>query len=387
MSYESKPLRVAVWSTGGIGSHLDRRHSAATRPRARGRLVHSPEKVGVDAGQLANGAPIGLLATSDTDALDRAQPDCVVYAASGPDRDRGIGPGLRSSPGGGHQCGYHELDPPHLSTGIRPRGRRPAETGDASGTGVDLRLGHRARICPGPARLVLTTQSSTIKSIKSTEIGLYDDYAVADVMMDGMGFGRPMDFEPFICMPGVVTHEWSGGLYMIADALGVEIQEVRESVERIPTSRTLQVACGTIEAGTSGAIRTRAIGVVEGNEALEIAHVTRMALDVAPEWPSTEHGVGYQIDIEGEPNIHCEMSCTLDDPARIGIKGMQARRGGHGGHSDAGRQRDSLRRGGPGGPAVIAGSQPHAAPQPLRTLSDPLNCAATSSGDVERLSR
>ena len=209
------------------------------------------------------------------------QPDCVVYAASGPDRDAASVPDyvrlLEAGINVVTTSSTRLIFPPVFDPVAGDQLRRATQAGRASiyASGIE----------PGFAldqlALVLTTQSSTIKSIKSTEIGLYDDYAVADVMMDGMGFGRPMDFEPFICMPGVVTHEWSGGLYMIADALGVEIQEVRESVERIPTSRTLQVACGTIEAGTSGAIRTRAIGVVEGNEALEIAHVTRMALDVA----------------------------------------------------------------------------------------------------------
>ncbi len=325
MSYESKnPLRVVVWSTGGIGSISIAAIQQRRDLELVGVWVHSPEKVGVDAGQLANGTPIGLPATNDTEALIAQQPDCVVYAASGPDRDAASVPDyvrlLEAGINVVTTSSTRLIFPPVFDPVAGDQLRRAAQAGRASiyASGIE----------PGFAldqlALVLTTQSSTIKSIKSTEIGLYDDYAVADVMMDGMGFGRPMDFEPFICMPGVVTHEWAGGLYMIADALGVEIQEVRESVERIPTSRTLQVACGTIEAGTSGAIRTRAIGVVEGYEALEIAHVTRMALDVAPEWPSTEHGVGYQIDIEGEPNIHCEMACTLDDPARLGIKGMQA---------------------------------------------------------------
>ena len=45
------------------------------------------EKVGKDAGELANGEPIGLAATNDADALIGLKPDCVIYAASGPERD------------------------------------------------------------------------------------------------------------------------------------------------------------------------------------------------------------------------------------------------------------------------------------------------------------
>jgi hypothetical protein len=37
-----------------------------------------------DAGELAGGQPIGVVATNDADALIELRPDCVVYAASGP---------------------------------------------------------------------------------------------------------------------------------------------------------------------------------------------------------------------------------------------------------------------------------------------------------------
>ena len=46
-----------------------------------------PDKVGKDAGELAGGEPLGLAATNDADALIALAPDCVVYAASGPERD------------------------------------------------------------------------------------------------------------------------------------------------------------------------------------------------------------------------------------------------------------------------------------------------------------
>ena len=50
------------------------------------------DKVGKDAGELAGGEPIGVAATNDADALIALKPDCVVYAASGPERDAGAVP-------------------------------------------------------------------------------------------------------------------------------------------------------------------------------------------------------------------------------------------------------------------------------------------------------
>src|SRR5271154_1946533 len=79
--------RVVVWATGGIGSIAIR--TITNRPNLElvGVWVHSDEKVGKDAGELAYGEPIGVIATNDADALIALKPDCVVYAASGPERD------------------------------------------------------------------------------------------------------------------------------------------------------------------------------------------------------------------------------------------------------------------------------------------------------------
>src|SRR5438045_772211 len=79
--------RVVVWATGGIGSIAIRAIQRRPNLDLVGVWVHSAEKDGKDAGELANGEPIGLAATNDADALIALKPDCVIYAASGPERD------------------------------------------------------------------------------------------------------------------------------------------------------------------------------------------------------------------------------------------------------------------------------------------------------------
>jgi hypothetical protein len=170
--------------------------------------------------------------------------------------------------------------------------------------------------------LLLSTQSSSIRSIHAYEIGLYDDYPVTFVIKDAMGFGMPMDYQPLIATPGAIRESWSGQIRMLAGSFGVEIEDIRENFERETTDRTLEVAAGTIEAGTCGALRIQAIGVVDGRDAIIVDHVTRMAHDVAPEWPSAPHDLTHRVEIEGEPNISCDMSLSLGDAARWGIPGM-----------------------------------------------------------------
>ena len=228
--------RVVVWSTGGIGSIAIRAIHQRPNLDLVGVWVHSEEKVGKDAGELANGEPIGLATTNDADALIALKPDCVIYAASGPERDALAIPD------------YVKL----LSAGINvvttsttrlvnPHAYEPAEWRDqlaAAAKEGQVSL-YASGIEPGFAAdylpLVLTTQSSQIEKIHAYEIGLYDDYGVPDIMSDALGFGRPLDYQPWISFPGAISGEWQGQIRMVADALGVEVQEVRETFDRAVT--------------------------------------------------------------------------------------------------------------------------------------------------------
>jgi hypothetical protein len=79
---------------------------------------------------------------------------------------------------------------------------------------------------------------------------------------------------------------------------------------------------GTVEAGTCGALRMKAIGVVDGREAIVIEHVTRLAHDVAPDWPTGIGDLSYRVMITGDPDIDCTMAATLKDPRKAGVGGM-----------------------------------------------------------------
>jgi hypothetical protein len=156
--------------------------------------------------------------------------------------------------------------------------------------------------------LLMATQSKNIRSITATEVALNDHYPVADVMMDGMGFGRPLDFEPMLKTPGFIEMAWKAPISLVAKGLGVEVGEVRGYFDRQVSDRDIEVAFGTIQAGTCGAVRTRAAGVVNGREAIVIEHIIRMARDVAPDWPHSEFDATYRVDIVGDPDVHCEMT-------------------------------------------------------------------------------
>jgi hypothetical protein len=315
--------RVVVWATGGIGSIAIRAIDRRPDLDLVGVWVHSEEKVGKDAGELANGDPIGLAATNDAEALIALKPDCVIYAASGPERDAHAVPDYVKLLGAGINVvttSTTRLVNPHAYEPAEWRDQlvAAAKEGQASLYASGIEPGFAADYLP----LVLSTQSSVIEKIHSYEIGLYDDYGVPEIMINGMGFGQPLDFEPWVAIPGAIAGEWQGQLRLIADALGVELQEVREKFDRAATDRTLEVAMGTVDAGTCGALRMQAIGVVDGREAIVIEHVTRLAHDVAPDWPTGIGDLSYRVVITGDPDIDATLTANLRDPRRAGIEGM-----------------------------------------------------------------
>ena len=81
------PLRVVVWATGWVGSLAIRAVHRRPDLDLVGVWVHSEEKDGRDAGELAGLGDIGVVATRDADALLELAPDCVLYTASGPERE------------------------------------------------------------------------------------------------------------------------------------------------------------------------------------------------------------------------------------------------------------------------------------------------------------
>jgi len=321
----TSPLRTVVWSTGGVGSiAID---AIRGRPDLElvGVWVHSEGKVDQDAGVLAGVEPLGLAATDDADALIALKPDCVVYAASGPERDAGAVPdyvkfleaGINVVSTSSTSLVY---PPSYFSPEWRDQMQAAAEKGNVSF--------YASGIFPGfgsdQLALLLSTQSKKIRCLKVTEVALNDHYPVADVMMNGMGFGHPLDFEPLLKTPGFIEMAWRAPIHLMAAGLGVDVEEVRGTLDRRLTDRDIEVAFGTIKAGTCGAVSTRAVGVVNGREAIVVEHIIRMARDVAPDWLASEFDATYRVDIEGDPDIHCAMNVGAAEGHAAGHAAMVA---------------------------------------------------------------
>lgn len=310
----SEPLKVAVISTGWISSLAIR--AIVKRPHLElvGVWVHSPEKTGRDAGEVVGIDPIGVTTTNDLDDIITLKPDCVVYGAASAEMDaaavrdyvRLLNVGLNvvttNTPG----MMFPDRWIPELASQVR-------EAALAGGVTI-----YTSGIEPGFAgdqfAILLTTLSNRIRSIRAQEIFDYSAYPNRDLMVTAMGFGEPLDFTPLLELDGAQQFAWGPPIGLVAKALGVELDEVTESYERVITPRDLHVACGTIPAGTVGAVRAVTSGVVNGHPVITIEHINRMAPDLGPDWATAPNGT-YRLIIEGKPHMQCDLRLGTEDTA------------------------------------------------------------------------
>jgi 2,4-diaminopentanoate dehydrogenase len=201
-----------------------------------------------------------------------------------------------------HPAGYH--------AGVRATLELAAANGGASLYASGIEPGFAGDQLP----LTLLTLSDTVHTVRTQEIFLYHEYPVTFTIFDVFGFGKPLEYDAIMATSGAQAGTWGPPVRMIADRLGVELDEIRETYEKVVTPRRIDTAAGVIEAGTVGAVRFETIGVVNGRDAIVIEHVNRMADDLAPEWPSGRHGT-YRVIIEGVPNLQCELTIGTTETA------------------------------------------------------------------------
>ena len=145
------------------------------------------------------------------------------------------------------------------------------------------------------------------------EILNYATYDQPEVLFETMGFGKPLDHTPLLLFPGALSYAWGGAIHMIADALDIEVTELRERHEKASLDHDVDIDLGTIEANTMAGLRFEVAGVVGGEERIVVEHVTRVHDDVAPEWP-TGHGQGYyRIELTGSPSVNVDLELVGED--------------------------------------------------------------------------
>lgn len=304
-------LPTVVWGTGNVGRAAIRAVAAHPALDLTAVLVQDPAKVGRDAGRLAGlDHELGLAAVSDPEAVLADRPAAVVYACSGDVRPDAavadIVPALRAGCAVVTPSLYAMYDP----TSAPPALREPLEQAALQGGGALFVSG----IDPGWGNDVLPVLMAglcqQVEQVRCQEIFDYSTYDAPDAVRLSVGMGLAMDQVPMMVAPGVPTMVWGGQLRLMARALGARLDDIVERVERRALDADVTNGMGMFERGTQGGLRFEVQGIVDGRPRLVVEHVTRIAPEVAPDWPSpTDGGAGaHVVHITGRPNLTVTVS-------------------------------------------------------------------------------
>ena len=301
------------WGTGNVGIRSLRAIIGHPDLELVGLWVHSDNKVGVDAGELCGLPPVGVAATNDADALLALDADCVAYMATADLRPGEAVEDLSRILASGKNVVSTSVVPLiHPKTGekawVDTLEKACAEGGTSCWTsGIDPGFGND--LIP----IALLSACQEVRSVRVMEILNYDTYDQATVLFETMGFGQALDATPLLLFPGALTLAWGGVVGEIAEALGVEVDEIKEVSERQPAPERFSIPAGTVEKGTTAALRFEVQGIIEGRPAIVVEHVTRLRDDLAPEWPQPVAGGCYRILIDGYPSIQADVQLAGAD--------------------------------------------------------------------------
>lgn len=279
-------MRVAVWGSGNMGRAAIR--AVTAHPGLRLAALLSSARAGEDAGVVAGLGPLGVLASSDVDAVLATGLDAVV-----------VTPSLYA------MYDVHSA-PPSLAGPLRAAA---VEGGSALFvSGIDPGWGND--VLP----VLLSGLASTVTQIRCQELFDYSTYDAPEAVRGSVGMGGSMDEVPLMVAPGVPSMIWGGQLRLMARGLGMELDEIRETVERRALESDVTNAMGLFEAGTQGGLRFEVQGVVDDRVVLVIEHVTRIDPSVAPDWPApADGGAGaHTVVIEGDPRIVVSVEATAE---------------------------------------------------------------------------
>lgn len=300
-------LNVIQWSSGNVGKGVLRTVEERSDLNLMGLYVVSDAKAGLDAGEIAGVPANGIKATQSIDKILALDADVVIHTplpslVYGDDPNADIDNICRLLASGKNvitTVGY--MYPQVHGEELVSRLQSACEQGGSSFHSTGLNPGWLGDVLP----LTMSSLSRRIEQIVVREITDFEFYPSPEVILDMMGFGKSeADFKAHI---GRYSH-WLTGLFreniqMIADGLGVELDEITVQTEQAFAENDLTPAAGVVAAGTVAGQHWEWAGMRNGKKIIVHETVWRVHASVAPDWPTGDHSV----TVEGQPRLRLEL--------------------------------------------------------------------------------
>jgi hypothetical protein len=311
--------RVIQWATGAVGSTTLRAVIEHPDMEVAGVWVHTPDKVGKDAGELAGlKTTTGVLATNDRDALIALDADIVLFCAAGPqpleERDRDIFDLLRSGKNVIASTGPYfvpEKRSPEYAQAIEDACREGGSTLMSAGANPDV-------IVPwlGAA---MTRMSLDVEHIYLAEIDDFSPNPNLNMMVDLLGLGKPaQEFEPWMEEGGYFQQSVLEWLNLLAKHINVELGETKGGYELFLATRDIELPMGPIKKGLvcGASFKWTAPRLGETKPFMTFEFIYTVQRD-HPDFPGLTHELRGVVEIEGSPSSRTtvDLAPSLDPNA------------------------------------------------------------------------
>jgi hypothetical protein len=281
---------VVQWTTGNVGQRSVRAVVAHPDLELVGCYAWSADKVGRDVGELCGIDPVGVAATDDVDALLALKPDCVIYNPMWSSADElvrileaGVNVVSTAAFVNGSQLG-----------GDRDRIVAACERGGTSMFG--------SGISPGFVELVGIAAASICDRVDKVTINEGSDTTLYDSPATELpcGFGRPIDDPELPGMAAEGTAVFGEAVALMADALGVELDEIVCEAEYAKTTEDVIMESWTIAAGCVAGVAASWQGRVGDRTVVELNVRWKKGQTLDPPWEINE---GHIIQVDGRPSV------------------------------------------------------------------------------------
>ncbi|CAN5319297.1 dihydrodipicolinate reductase [soil metagenome] len=283
--------RVVQWTTGNVGKSSVAAIARNPTLDLVGCYAWSPDKAGMDVGELAGLDPLGVTATNDIDALLALKPDVVVYNPMWIDVDELV----RILEAGVNVVATASFITGHNQGAGRDKIADACLRGGATMFGSGINPGYVNQLSVVAAGICDRVDRITVNEAADTTF--YDSPATEKPV----GFGRPIDDPELPAMTAQGTGVFGEAVRMVADALGLDLDEVRCDAEYAQTTEDLDLGSWTIGAGCVAGVYASWKGIAAGQTRVEINVRWRKGQTLEPDWKIAQDG--WAIEVAGRPTV------------------------------------------------------------------------------------
>ncbi|WP_083579194.1 NAD(P)H-dependent amine dehydrogenase family protein [Tardibacter chloracetimidivorans] len=278
-----------------------------------GLLAASPEKIGLDVGEILGIAPTRIIATNDIDALVALKPDCFSYFAGAIGREDEAVDQLSA-----FLCAGTNVVSTSMFSLIDPATSpeidlvRKLEAACREGGSSMFNSGIEPGFATVHLPATLASLCSEVELLRITEFFNYNSYPVKLIIQDLFGFGLAKDQLPGLFnteLPGSYDKMWGPSIHLLGRILGREIDEIRLVTDFWLAEEPFDMRACHVPKDHIGGIRFEIQGMVGGKPFIIVEHVNYGSDHHPPHWerPVTGNGT-YRVTIKGKPNIINSMS-------------------------------------------------------------------------------